>query len=95
MILAPSLIAVFIFVYVFIGMTVFVSLSNWRTLKQDTTLRDPLLATYGEMFGMPRFQADLRNTLIFTILFLIGSVGVGLVLAILLDRKVFGHTPFS
>jgi glucose/mannose transport system permease protein len=94
LILTPSLIAILVFVYVFIGSTVFVSLSNWRTLAVDTTVRQPLFATYGEMFAMPRFQADLRNTVIFTVLFLLLAIGVGLFLAILLDHHVFGRTLF-
>ena len=39
LILSPSLIALAIFVYVFIGTTFYVSLSNWRTLKPNLTLR--------------------------------------------------------
>jgi glucose/mannose transport system permease protein len=93
-ILAPSLIASAIFVYVFIAITCYVSLSNWGTLKIDLSVRQPLLTTYGEMFAMPRFQADLRNTLIFTALFLTASVGGGLILAILLENSTLGGTLF-
>jgi glucose/mannose transport system permease protein len=57
-------------------------------------LRQPLFDLYREMLAMPRFQADLRNTLVFTTLFLITAVGGGLLLAILLDQHVFGSALF-
>jgi len=94
LILSPSLGALLIFVYIFIGTTFFVSMTNWRTLAIDTSIRQPLFATYGEMFAMPRFQADLRNTVIFTVLFLALAMAVGLVLAILLDHHVLGRAVF-
>lgn len=88
MILTPSLIAIFIFVYGFIGMTVWVSFSNWKTPKRDLSIIHPLFATYRRLFDTTRFQIDIRNTLVFTVLFLIGSVGVGLILAIALDQAI-------
>jgi glucose/mannose transport system permease protein len=95
-VLLPSLIALAIFVYVFIGITFWVSLSNWRTLRPDLTIREPLLQTYAEMFAMPRFQADLRNTLVFTLMFITLSILLGLGLAILIDhnRKLLGIPLF-
>ncbi|MCC6790099.1 MAG: sugar ABC transporter permease [Thermomicrobiales bacterium] len=92
--LTPSLIAILIFVYGFIGMTVWVSLSNWGTPKMDLSLDDPLLRSYDRLFSDRRFQSDLRNTLIFTVLFLFFAVGAGLTLAVLLDRNVFGKAIF-
>lgn len=94
LLLLPSLLALAIFVYVFIGSTFWVSLSNWRTLKPNLTLREPLFATYAEMFSMPRWQADLRNTFVFTVFFLLFGVTLGLTLAILLDRELFAHNVF-
>ena len=76
LLLLPSLVALAVFVYVFIGTTFWVSLSNWRTLKPDLTLRQPLFATYAEMFAMPRWQADLRNTFVFTVFFLLFGVNL-------------------
>lgn len=88
LILSPSLIAIFIFVYGFIGMTIWVSFSNWRSPARDLSIIDPLFATYQRLFETTRFQIDIRNTIVFTILFLIGSVGVGLLLAIALDQAL-------
>jgi glucose/mannose transport system permease protein len=94
LLLAPSVVAIFVFVYGFIGYTIWVSLSNWGTPKTDMSLKRPIGATYATLFGQTRFQIDLRNTLVFTVLFLILAVGAGLALAILLDRKVVGSGFF-
>jgi glucose/mannose transport system permease protein len=94
LLLLPSLLALAIFIYGFIGTTFWVSLSNWRTLKPDLTLREPLFATYGELFAMTRWQADLRNTFVFTIFFIGFALTLGLTLAILLDRELFAHNVF-
>jgi glucose/mannose transport system permease protein len=94
LLLLPSLIALAVFIYVFISFTFWISLSNWRTLKPDLTLRQPLFATYGELFNMARWQADLRNTFVFTVFFIAFSLTLGLTLAILLDRELFAHNIF-
>jgi glucose/mannose transport system permease protein len=94
LVLSPSLLAIVIFVYGFIGMTVWVSLSSWRSAKMDLSLADEPLRTYQRLFQMSRFQADLRNSLVFTILFLIVSVMIGLALALMLDQSVFGRSVF-
>lgn len=94
LLLLPSLLALVIFVYFFIGSTLWVSLSNWRTLKPNLTLRQPLFATYGELFAMARWQADLRNTVVFTVFFISFALLLGLTLAILLDRELFAHNVF-
>jgi glucose/mannose transport system permease protein len=91
-ILTPSVIAIIVFVYVFIGITVWVSLSKWGTLRINMDLRDPFGLTYLQMFQMPRWHANLRNVVIFTVLFLTLSMSLGLVLALLIDRKLIGHT---
>src|SRR3954449_1472046 len=92
--LTPSLIAIFIFVYGFIGATVWVSLSNWGSAKENWSIKHPLFQTYKNLFHQLRFQTDLRNTFVFTVLFLIFAVISGLVLAILLDQHVFGTAVF-
>ena len=92
--LAPSAVAVFLFVYVFIGYTFFVSLTDWRSAKQNLSIKEPVGSVYADLFGQTRFQIDLRNTLLFTVFFLLFAVGAGLALAILLDRKIAGGGLF-
>lgn len=96
LVLLPSIVAIAIFVYAFIASTIYISFSNWRTLRPDLTLREPLFQTYVDMFSMPRFQADLRNTFVFTVIFIIMAVAVGLMMAILVDynRKMLGIPVF-
>lgn len=94
LLLTPSLLLILIFVYGFIGSTVWISLSNWRSAVRDLSLTDPILGVYDRLFHMTRFQIDLRNTVVFTVLFLLAAVVVGLVLALLLDQRVFGRSVF-
>jgi glucose/mannose transport system permease protein len=94
LLLSPSLLAILIFVYGFIGMSVWVSLSNWGSARMDLSLADEPMATYRRLFTMSRWQTDLRNALVFTVLFLIISVLAGLVLALLLDQNIFGRSVF-
>ncbi|MDR7433941.1 MAG: sugar ABC transporter permease [Armatimonadota bacterium] len=90
--LLPSLVAVGIFVYGFIGWTAYVSLSNWNTFVPDLSFAG--LTNYLALMRSFRFQADLRNTLIFTFTFLAASLGIGLLLAVLLDQRVRGEAVF-
>ena len=88
----PSIIAVLIFVYAFIGWSVRVSLSDWKGLLPDYTWAG--LKNYLELFSDRRFQIDIRNTFVFTSLFLTASLVIGLLLAILLDQKLKGESIF-
>ena len=47
-----------------------------------------------ELFKDPRFQVDVRNTAIFTVLFVAGALLLGLFLAILLDQDLKGEPIF-
>lgn len=90
--LAPSALAVAIFVYGFIGWTGFVSLSNWRGVIPNYALAG--LRNYVRLFEHQRFQTDLRNTVVFTAVFLTGSLFLGFVLAVLLDQGIRGEGLF-
>ncbi len=86
--------AIMVFVYGFIAMSIWVSLSNWGSARMDLSIASEPLETYRRLFTMARFQTDLRNALVFTVLFLIISVVVGLTLALLLDQSIFGRSFF-
>ncbi len=86
LIILPSLCAVLIFVYGFIAWSIRTSLSAWEGIIPDFSFVG--LRNYIEIFSSYRFQTDLWNTLFFTILFLGLCVLIGLLLSILLDRKV-------
>ncbi|MBY8999230.1 MAG: sugar ABC transporter permease, partial [Candidatus Thorarchaeota archaeon] len=57
---SPSIIAMFIFIYGFIGFTAYSSLSNWNKMKPDFTFVG--LANYTRLFQSERFIIDMRNT---------------------------------
>jgi glucose/mannose transport system permease protein len=90
--LAPSAIAIGLFVYGFIGWSVRVSVSDWRGLIPDYTFVG--FDNFIGLLGDRRFQIDMRNTLVFTTVFVSGAVAIGLLLAILLDRRVPGEGVF-
>lgn len=94
LLLAPSVVAIFVFVYAFIGYTFWVSLSNWRSAVQNLDTKQPVGSVYRDLFSQTRFQIDLRNTVVFTVIFLVLAVSAGLALAILLDRRVSGSGFF-
>jgi glucose/mannose transport system permease protein len=94
-VLLPSVVLIFIFVYGFIAFSGWISVSNWnRPTRTDLTIRSPFGATYAEMFGEQRFQADLRNVFVFTIGFLVLALLGGLVLALLVHHVTVGQGLF-
>lgn len=92
LIVLPSLAAVGVFVYGFIGWTVVTSLTNWNSFIPDLSFVGP--RNYVNLFETLRFRIDLRNTAVFTATFLAGCLGLGLLLAILLDQRLRGEALF-
>lgn len=92
LLVSPSILAVAIFIYAFIGWSVRVSLSKWKGLTADYTWNG--IKNYLELFADPRFHVDVRNTLIFTGVFVFGSILLGFFLAILLDQGLKGEGFF-
>ncbi len=88
----PSILAVAVFVYGFIAWSGRVSMSQWKGLTPDYTWRG--LTNYIELFSDARFAIDVRNTLIFTVIFVFGSLVLGLILALLLDTGLRGEGIF-
>jgi glucose/mannose transport system permease protein len=84
---APTLLVIGIFVYGFIAFSVRVSVAkDYSPLSPDLTPTDNLLENYGTLMATPRFQADLRNIVIFTVLLLFLACVIGLVLALLVHH---------
>ena len=90
--IAPSIALVAIFVYGLIGWTGFVSTTKWNSLTPDYTSVG--LDNFAAIFANARFQLDLRNTVVFTLFFVIVSLMLGLLLANLLDRRIRGEAIF-
>jgi glucose/mannose transport system permease protein len=92
LLIAPSILAIAIFVYGFIAFTGFASFTKWNSLIPNFTLVG--LSNFQKLFDTTRFQIDLRNTVTFTILFLILCLSLGLILAVLLDQHIRGEAIF-
>ena len=84
-VLAPSFIAVLLFVYGFIGWTAWVSLTRSRLLPRYDI--DGFIQ-YKRLFASPRWDTAVTNLFIFGTLFILISMALGLLLAILLDQKI-------
>lgn len=90
--LLPSLVAIAIFVYGFIGYTGYVSLSNYTTSRPDFTFIG--FDNYIQLFNQRRFQENIRNLIVFTTFFLVACLLFGLFLALLVDSRVRGESIF-
>lgn len=92
LIILPSVLVVGIFVYGFIAWTGYVSFSRWRSVIPDYTFVGA--DNYDRLSTNTRFQADMRNTVVFTAFFLVSAALLGLLAALLLDQKVKAEAFF-
>jgi glucose/mannose transport system permease protein len=95
----PSIILLFIFVYVFIGYTAWTSMTDSEIVQQlsGQTANFVGFQQYNSLFTNildSRFRLDLVNTVFFTVLFIAACLGLGIALAILLDQKVKAEGTF-
>lgn len=91
LILLPSIVLVAIFVYGFIGTTIYSSMTDWKGMSADPVKNFIGLDNYKSLFTSfmnKGFRQDLVNTVFYTIFLLAGTLIVGLLLAILIDRPV-------
>ncbi|MEI8132978.1 MAG: sugar ABC transporter permease [Leptolinea sp.] len=92
LLILPSALALLVFIYGFIGFTGMASVINWKKIKIDYTFVG--LNNYIRLFQNERFIIDLQNTFVFTVLFLVFTIGIGFLLAVALDRRVKGESIF-
>lgn len=86
---APSLVVVGIFVYGFLAFTLRVSVADsYSPLNPDLASTPKLLDNYATLLKTPRFQADLRNIVLFTVSLLVLAMLIGSGLALLVNRVV-------
>jgi len=99
--LLPSLVLISIFVYGFIGHTFYISLTDWggaAAYVEGGGFNFIGLKNYRELFtGFLdyRFRQDLVNTFFYLVFVTLGSLGLGLFFAILLDRAPRGEGFFK
>jgi glucose/mannose transport system permease protein len=92
LLLSPSLIALGVFVYGFLGWNLRVSLSDWRGLRPSYEYAGT--ENYTRLADDTRFTNDVQNVIVFTLVFVGGTLVVGFVLALLLERGVKGEGVF-
>ncbi len=100
--IAPSILLLAVFIYGFNAQTVYTSLTDWGdprkpALSANVKVDFIGLKNYQDLFTSllnNRFRLDLVNTVFFTALFLIVCLGLGLLMAILIDQKVRGEAVF-
>ena len=84
-VMAPSFVAILIFVYGFIGWTAWVSFTKSRLLPKYDIVGT---IQYDRLFQSPRWETAINNLYVFGILFIVISMCHGLILAIFLDQKI-------
>jgi glucose/mannose transport system permease protein len=92
LLILPSVVAVVVFVYGFIAWSSLVSVSDWHTVRADYSFVG--FDNFEKLFRNFRFQIDIRNTVVFTLMFVGACLVIGLMLASLLDRHIKGEGLF-
>ncbi|WP_425045540.1 carbohydrate ABC transporter permease [Primorskyibacter sp. S87] len=85
MVLAPSFVAILVFVYGFIIWTAWVSLTRSRLLPKYEIEG---FIQYERLFASPRWDTAMNNLLVFGVLFIVIAMALGLLIAILLDQNI-------
>lgn len=85
LVLAPSFVAILIFVYGFIAWTAWVSLTKSKLMPR---YEFDGFGQYTRLFASPRWDVAMDNLYIFGGLFIVISMLLGLMLAIFLDQKI-------
>jgi glucose/mannose transport system permease protein len=88
-VLAPSLVASFIYVFAFSAWTFYISLSNSSLLPSYDFVG---FGHYASLWENRRWNVAYTNLFVFGSLYVVGGVIVGLLLAILIDQRVKGES---
>ncbi|MFN3276020.1 MAG: carbohydrate ABC transporter permease [Paracoccus sp. (in: a-proteobacteria)] len=85
LVLAPSFVAIMVFVYGFIAWTAWISFTRSRLMPRYEL---DGVTQYTRLFAAPRWDVAMNNLFIFGGLFIVISMVIGLMLAIFLDQKI-------
>ena len=85
LVLTPSLGILSWFVYGFIFWTIYISFTKSKMLPRYELWG---IDQYIRLWKMPRWHVAVENLLIFTVLFIILCIAIGILLSILLDQKI-------
>ena len=97
LLISPSVILIAVFVYGLIGANIGQSMTNAHTIAQSTGAAPTQfvgLDNYVTLLGNSDFQHSLINLVLYTALFLAGTLLVGFLWAWLLDKPIGGESFF-
>ena len=86
--LAPSLLLVLVFVYGFIVFTIYLSFTDSKILPVYAWVG---FDNYSRLFQLRAWSIAVRNLAIFGSLYITICIGIGLILAVLIDLKIRGE----
>jgi len=89
LILAPSLFCSFVYIFVFSAWTFYISLSNSSLLPSYEFVG---FEHYVSLWQNRRWNVAYTNLFLFSVLYVLGSMAIGLFLAILIDQRVRGES---
>ncbi|MCO7273889.1 MULTISPECIES: carbohydrate ABC transporter permease [Cellulosimicrobium] len=95
--LAPSLILVGVFVYGLIGANFQTSITDNHTAAQATGQKPSVVVwfeNYVDLLGSEAFQHSLKNLVLYTVVFLAGTLVMGFLWAWMMDKPVKGEGLF-
>ena len=93
LLVSPSIVLIAVFVYGLIGWNVSVSLSNWRQSQPSHHYQG--FQAYRDLNSDPVWWSyDVKHLVLFTVVFIVGTLIVGWSLAFLLDKGVRGEGFF-
>ena len=91
LVLVPSLVASFVYVFVFTGWTLYISLSDSSLLPSYGFVG---LDNYVALWSNRRWNIAYTNLFFFSVFYVLGTMAVGLVLAILIDQRIRAEAVF-
>lgn len=91
LVLAPSLAASFLYVFVFTGWTLYISLSDSSLLPSYGWVG---LENYADLWASRRWNVAYRNLFLFSAFYVLGSIAIGLALAVLIDQRIRGEAAW-
>ena len=91
LVLAPSLVATFVYVFVFSAWTIWISVSNSGDLPDYSFAG---FHQYADLWVNLRWRIAYTNLFVFSALYVIGTTVIGLTLAILIDQRIRAEALF-
>lgn len=92
LLISPSLAALGVFVYGFLGWNLRVSVSDWQGLRPSYDYAG--FSNYTRLADDTRFIANVENVIVFTAVFVAGALVAGFLLAFLLEKGIGGEGFF-